>query len=110
LLEPILEYVVSSLLDDANVLRDSVLIQMECIHFEAYVHVNAILWRVVFRELRALTNGKGPELSPVALNTLYEHMYDLGHMLQTDTSMCVFETGFRPWPHIKLDRGRAKKF
>ena len=110
LLEPLLDYVVKTLLDDANVLRDSVLIQMECIHFEAYVHVNAILWRVVFRELRALTNGKGPELSPMALNTLYEHMYDFGKMLQTDKCLSVFAKGFRPWPHLYLDRGRAKKF
>ncbi len=48
LLELLLDYVVKTLLDDANVLRDSVLIQMECIYFEAYVHVNAILWRVYF--------------------------------------------------------------
>jgi hypothetical protein len=72
LLNPLLDYVVKTLLDDANVLRDSVLIQMECLHFEAYVHVNAILWRVVCHELRALTNGKGPELTPIALNTLYK--------------------------------------
>jgi hypothetical protein len=110
LLEPLLDYVVKTLLDDANVLRDSVLIQMECIYFEAYVHVNAILWRVVFRELRALTNGKGPQLSPIALNGLYEYMYDLGLMLQTDTSLSVFDDYFRPWPHIYLDRGRAKMF
>ena len=29
------------------------------VHFEAYVHVNAIMWRVVFKELRGLTNSKG---------------------------------------------------
>ena len=109
-MDALLDYVVKTLLDDANVLRDSVLIQMECLHFEAYIHVNAILWRVVFRELRALTNGKGPELSPMALNTLYEHMYDFGKLLQTDESMCVFNTGFRPWPHLYFNRGRAKKF
>jgi hypothetical protein len=83
---------------------------MECIHFEAYVHVNAIMWRVVFRELRALTNGKGPNLSPIGLNGLYEHMYDLGTLLQSELSMRVFEKGFRPWPHIYLDRGRSRKF
>ena len=110
LLEPLLDYVVKTLLDDANILRDSVLIQIECIYFEAYVHVNAILWRVVFRELRALTNGKGPQLSPLALNGLYEYMYDLGLMLQTDKSLSVFDNHFRPWPHIYLDRGRAAKF
>ncbi len=50
LLEPLLDYEVKSLLDDPNILRDSVLIQMECLYFEAYVHVEAIMWRVVFRE------------------------------------------------------------
>jgi hypothetical protein len=68
LLEPLLDYEVKSLLDDPNILRDSVLIQMECLYFEAYVHVGAIMWRVVFRELRGLTNSKGLELSPMALN------------------------------------------
>ena len=67
-MEPLLDYEVKSLLDDPNILRDSVLIQMECLYFEAYVHVGAIMWRVVFRELRGLTNSKGLELNPMALN------------------------------------------
>jgi predicted component of type VI protein secretion system len=32
--------------------------QVECLHFEAYVHVCTIMWRVVFKELRGLTNSK----------------------------------------------------
>jgi hypothetical protein len=68
LLGPLLDYEVKSLLDDPNILRDSVLMQLECLYFEAYVHVEAIMWLVVFRELRALTNSKGLELSPLALN------------------------------------------
>jgi hypothetical protein len=68
LLEPLLNYEVQTLLDDSNILRDSVLIQMECLYFEAYVHVGAIMWRVVFKELRGLTNSKGLELNPMALN------------------------------------------
>ena len=32
----------------------------------------AILWRVVFRELRALTNDKKMALNPFELNNLYE--------------------------------------
>jgi hypothetical protein len=74
LLEPLLNYEVKSLLDDPNILRDSILIQMECLYFEAYVHVGAIMWRVVFRELRGLTNSKGLELNPMALNR-YNHPY-----------------------------------
>ncbi len=47
---------------------------------------------------------------PLELNTLYEHLYDLGKKLQTEDSMVVFETGFRPWPHVFKGRGRSKKF
>ncbi len=43
LLEPLLDYEVKSLLDDPNVLRDSILIQMETLHFEAYCHVCAVM-------------------------------------------------------------------
>jgi hypothetical protein len=77
-MEPLLAYTVGTLLDEANLLRDSLLVSLECLHFEAYVHVNAVLWRVVFRELRGLTNSKGLEISPTELNTLYEYLYDLG--------------------------------
>jgi hypothetical protein len=68
LLQPLLDYEVKTLLDDPNILRDSVLMQLECLYCEAYVHVGAIMWRVIFRELRALTNSKGLELNPLALN------------------------------------------
>ena len=44
------------------------------------------------------------------LNSLYEHLYDLGLQLQTEKSMAVFEDGFRPWPHVFKARGRSKKF
>ena len=59
LIEPLLDYTVRSLLDPSNVLRDSVLMLAECFHFEAYIHVCSIMWRVVFLELRGLTNSKG---------------------------------------------------
>lgn len=110
LITPLLDYTVRTLLDQANILRDSVLIQAECIHFEAYVHVSAIMWRVVFKELRGLTNSKGLELHPMELNELYEYLYDLGTILQGDTCLRIFEIGFRPWPHVYKDKGRSKKF
>ncbi len=37
-------------------------------------------------------------------------MYDLALVLQTENSLSIFETNFRPWPHIYQDRGRSKKF
>jgi hypothetical protein len=110
LIMPLLDYTVRTLLDTANILRDSVLIQAECIHFEAYVYVSAIMWRVVFKELRGLTNSKGLELHPMELNELYEYLYDLGTMLQGETYLRTFEIGFRPWPHVFKDKGRSKFF
>ncbi len=43
---------------DQNILRDAVLVRLENIRFEAYVHVSALMWKVAFAELRALTNRK----------------------------------------------------
>ncbi len=110
LIEPLMAYTVGTLLDEANLLRDSLLVTLESLHFEAYVHVNAIMWRVVFKELRGLTNSKGLEFSPTELNSLYEYLYDLGSMLQTTKSMRVFDEGFRPWPHVYRGGLRSKKF
>ena len=64
LIEPLLDYTVRTLLDPTNVLRDSVLMLAECLHFEAYIHVSSIMWRVVFLELRGLTNSKGSYMYP----------------------------------------------
>jgi hypothetical protein len=109
LLEPLMSYTVSKLLDEANILRDSLLVSLQCLHFEAYVHVNAVLWRVVFKELRALTNSKGLEISPTELNTLYEHLYNVGLLLQTPECFSVFDDDFRPWPRI-LKEDRSENF
>ncbi len=110
LLEPLMAYTVGTLLDDANLLRDSLLVTLESLHFEAYVHVSAIMWRVVFKELRGLTNSKGLEISPTELNTLYEYLYDLGTALQEGDCMNVFKDGFRPWPHVYKPSLKSKKF
>jgi hypothetical protein len=77
-------------------------------HFEAYVHANAIMWKVshpdphprtnpdtypypqvAFEELRGLTNKtdlqeKGVGLNPMELNDLYDHLWNLGTLLQGD--------------------------
>lgn len=110
LLQPLLDYEVKSLLDEANVLRDSILIQLETLHFEAYIHVCALMWRVIFMELRGLTNSKGLELNPMTLNTVYEHLYDVGALLQTANALSIFEPGFRPWPHIYQGQGKSMRF
>ncbi len=43
LIEPLIAYTVRTLVREANVLRDTCLLQMECLHFEVYVHVTALV-------------------------------------------------------------------
>jgi hypothetical protein len=45
---------------------------MEMIPFECYVHANAIMWRVMYRELRALMNDSHMQLNPMEINDVYE--------------------------------------
>ncbi len=97
-------------MDDPNVLRDSIRIQLETIHFEAYCHVCALLWRVIFKELRGLTNSKGLEIDPLTLNEIYEDLYDVGLVMQTDKALCVFDPNFRPRPHLYQNNKRSYKF
>jgi hypothetical protein len=109
LLHALLDYEMKSLLDDPNVLRDSILIQLETLHFEAYCHVCALLWRVIFKELLVLTNSKGLEIDPITLNRIYEDLYDVGCLMQTDQALVLLESNFRPWPHIYQNKNRSKQ-
>jgi hypothetical protein len=52
LITPIITFTVSLCAMDANILRDAVLVRLENIRFEAYVHINALMWIVAFAELR----------------------------------------------------------
>jgi hypothetical protein len=78
---------------------------MEMIPFEAYLHVNAVMWRQVFKELRALTNDASVKLTPFALNELYEHLWHVGGMLQTESCLDIFDDDFRPWPKHQAEMG-----
>ena len=86
---------------DANILRDSIFQRLELMHFEAYIHVCATMWVVAFGELRALTNSKAVELNPLQLNAIYDKLWDLGSLLQSDDSLDVFKDGYRPWEKIE---------
>ena len=61
-----------------------------------------------------IQNDPGLELNPMELNGLYEYLYDLGTMLQSDKCVDVFDDEFddefRPWPHLYKNKGRSKKF
>jgi hypothetical protein len=106
----ILQYTVETLLLDANILRDSILVRMELIHFECYMHVNASMWRLVYRELRALTNDSTLNLNPLEINDLYDYLWDVGSLLQCEESLTIFEDGWWPWARVKGGTEASRKF
>jgi hypothetical protein len=106
-------------------------------HYEAYVHACAILWKVAFEELRGLTNKKciqdsgesmsrtlnprphfifvsllyaGVGLNPMELNDLYDHLWNLGSMLQSDDAFSVLENEYRPWPRVRYNEGPSRHY
>ena len=103
LIQPINLYTIETLVLDDNILRDSVLTRIEQIRFQAYVHVCAIMWKVCFQELRALTNTKqlnrhGLNINPMELNDIYDYLWNVSLFLKTDDSLQILGTEYRPWP------------
>ena len=68
LVQPINLYCIQTLILDPNILRDSTLTRIEQIRFQAYIHTNAILWKICFQELRALTNTKQMNVVGLGVN------------------------------------------
>ena len=73
--------------------------------FQAYVHANAMMWKVCFKELRALTNTKqlslsGLNVNPMELNDVYEHVWNVGVLLESDLCLSILEPDYRPWPKV----------
>ncbi len=69
------------------------------------VHVNAIMWQMVYRELRALTNDGGMNLNPLELNEVCEQMWNVGTLLRSDDVLQILDEDFRPWPKVTSCRG-----
>lgn len=104
-------YCIDMLVLEPNILRDSILVRMEMIQYECYVHVNATLWRVVYRELRALTNDNIMALNPMELNDIYDALWNVGTLLQNDAdALSILEDGFRPWPKVKEGTETSRAF
>jgi hypothetical protein len=128
LIQPINLYCIETLVLDANILRDSILTRVEQIRsahlshpvlqypkpvpspasrFQAYVHTCAIMWKVCFQELRALTNTKqlseaGLNVNPMELNDIYEHVWNLGVLLQTTDCLQILQLVYRAWPKVSF--------
>jgi hypothetical protein len=100
-MEPILLYTIETLVLDSNILRDSILTRIEQIRFQAYVHVCAMMWKVAFQELRALTNTKklndhGMNVNPMELNDIYDLLWNVGVELQSERCLGILQLEFRP--------------
>ena len=136
--DAIMLYLIDMLVLEPNVLRDSILVsallsldlcptksftllislfptqmlqvRMEIIHYESYVHVNAIMWRVLYRELRALTNDSTMHLNPMEINDLYEAVWNVGVVLQSDDALSILDLDFRPWPKVKEGTAACTEF
>ena len=74
---------------------------MEIVHYECYVHVNAIMWRVLYRELRAITNDSSLQLNPLESNDVYEEVWNVGVLLRSEEALSILDLDYRPWPKIK---------
>jgi hypothetical protein len=69
------------------------------------------MWRVVYRELRALTNDGAMALNPMELNDIYEELWNVGTLLQNNGEvLSIMEDDFRPWPKVKEDTEKSRLF
>ncbi len=92
------------------------------------MHACVILWKTAFEELRGLTNKKsiqdsgvgltnkksiqdsGVGLNPMELNDLYDHLWNMGSLLQTEDALDVIEDLYRPWPRCRYNEGPSKLY
>jgi len=115
LVKPINLYCIETLILDPNILRDSTLTRIENIRFQAYIHTNAIMWKVCFHELRALTNTKqmsafGLGVNPMELGDIYDHLWNMGLLLQWDQCLDILQSDYRAWPKVRENVECSREF
>ncbi len=112
---PIIQYTIETLQLGPNILRDSVLTRIQDQRFEAYIHANAILWKVLFHKLRALTNTSkisdaGLGVNPMEINDLMDHMWNVAVVLQSENATSILHEDFRPWPKVWACVDASRRF
>jgi hypothetical protein len=100
-LDGLTEYLVGTLVQDKNILKDSTLQRLELRQFGAHVHVLAIAWVVAFEELRALTNATVVNPNPMELHRVFDHVWVFAVVLSGADPLSVMALGHRPWPQIR---------
>jgi hypothetical protein len=127
----ILQYTIEILILDANILRDSILVRLEMVTsnpltinltqcltmtmshsnpnpYPCRCSLRPIMWRVVYREFRAVTNDATLALNPMELNDIYDHLWDVATLLTSADCLTILDEGFRPWP--KIHHGSEKSW
>jgi hypothetical protein len=115
LVGPIMQYTIETLQLGPNILRDSILTRIQDQRFEAFVHANAILWKIIFHELRALTNttkisDAGLGVNPLEINDLMDHLWNVAVILRTEQALSVLDDAYRPWPKVRANEAASKRF
>jgi hypothetical protein len=67
------------------------------------------MWKTVFQELRGLTNTKAI-LNPIELNDLYDHLWNVGVLLQSEDCLNILNLDFRPWPRVRYNEPASQSF
>jgi hypothetical protein len=73
------------------------------------------MWKVAFEELRGLTNKKdlqavGVGLNPMELNDLYDHLWNMGTLLQGEEALDILDVGYRPWPRVRYSQTPSRNY
>ena len=61
------------------------------LHYMCYIHVNALVWRLVYKELRAVTNDQTLNLNPLEVNDLNDYLWDVGTLLTSTDALDILE-------------------
>jgi hypothetical protein len=49
-------------------------------------------------------------LNPMEINDVYEEVWNVGVLLQSEDSLSCLDLDYRPWPKIKEDTDESKEF
>jgi hypothetical protein len=52
----------------------------------------------------------GVGLNPMELNDLYDHLWNMGSLLQTDDALEVLDEDYRPWPRVRYTEAPSRHY
>ena len=62
-----------------------------------------------------MTNKKdiqavGVGLNPMELNDLYDHLWNMGTLLQGEEALSILDAGYRPWPRVRYSQPPSRSY